>query len=83
VGCHIGSLSVADCAACAGSDDAQASQSSYPLCTDKGSTGNQKTCRNRVCCLGYGDECTADTDCCQNTAYKCIDNGTGKKTCAI
>lgn len=77
-GCKIGCLSVADCGACAGSDDGT---SSYPLCCDKGSTGNPKTCRNRKCCLNFGDECTQDSDCCANSAYKCKANG-AKKTCS-
>lgn len=78
-GCKSGEcLAVADCAACASSDDGT---SSYPLCCDKGSTGNPKTCRNRKCCLNFGDECKTDADCCSNSNYKCKDSG-GTKKCS-
>src|SRR5262249_18696495 len=77
-GCHTGCLSVSDCGACDQSNDGSGS---YPLCCDKGSTGNAKTCRNKKCCLNFGDECTGDSDCCSNDAYKCKDNGAGKTTC--
>jgi hypothetical protein len=70
---------VADCGACAASVDGSGG---YPLCCDKGSTGNAKTCRNKQCCLNFGDTCTSDTDCCSNDAYKCKDNGNGGKTCS-
>jgi hypothetical protein len=41
-----------------------------------------KVCRNRKCCLVFGDECTSDADCCSNSAYKCRENTGGVKKCS-